>query len=145
GVRVSDHEVWHPCYFSSTIGLASTPIFSTSTSTLSPAFIQAGGFLAGATPDGVPVAMMSPGSSVMNSERYSMVLAVEKIMSDVLESCMVSPLTRVVMRRPAAPGGSSSAVTIHGPSGPVPSKFLPGVHCDVLRWKSRTETSLKRV
>ena len=58
---------------------------------------------------------------------------------------MVSPLTRVMMRRPAAPGGSSSAVTTQGPSGPVPSKFLPGVHCEVLRWKSRTETSLKSV
>ena len=74
-----------------------------------------------------------------------MVLAVEKIMSEVLESCMVSPLTRVMMRRPEAPGGSSSAVTTQGPSGPVPSKFLPGVHCEVLRWKSRTETSLKSV
>src|SRR5262245_61188877 len=132
-------------HLSSTIGLESTPIFSTSTSTSSPAFIQGGGFLACATPEGVPVAMMSPGSSVMNSDRYSIVLAVEKIMSDVLESCRVSPLTRVLIRRPEAPGGSSSEVTTQGPSGPVPSKFLPGVDCEVLRWKSRTDTSLKSV
>ena len=44
----------------------------------------------------------------------------------------------VVIRSPEAPGGSSSAVTISGPTRPVPSKFLPGVYCEVLRWKSRT-------
>ena len=46
-------------YASSTMGLARMPILSTSTSTLSPAFIQAGGLRACATPDGVPVAMLT--------------------------------------------------------------------------------------
>ena len=81
----------------------------------------------------------------MNSDRVAMMLATVKIMSSVFESCIVSPLTRVVIRSPDAPGGSSSGVTTTGPNGPVPSKFLPGVHCDVLRWYSRTETSLKSV
>ena len=33
--------------------------------------------------------------------------------------------------RPLAPDGSSSAVTSAGPNAPVPSKFLPMVHCGV--------------
>ncbi len=37
------------------------------------------------------------------------------------------------MRNPLAPGGSSSAVTNSGPKPPVLSKFLPAVHCEVLR------------
>ena len=97
------------------------------------AFIHAGGLRAWATPEGVPVAMTSPGASVMNSDNRAMIRAVGKIMSLVFESCITLPLTRVMMRSPAAPAGSASAVTTHGPSGPVPSKFLPGVHWAVLR------------
>jgi uroporphyrin-III C-methyltransferase/precorrin-2 dehydrogenase/sirohydrochlorin ferrochelatase len=118
---------------SSTMGLDRTPILSTSTSTVSPAFSQGGGLRACATPEGVPVAMISPASSVMNSESKAMVLATEKIISEVLDCCSVSPLTRVMMLRPDAPGGSASAVTTNGPVGPVASKFLPGIHCEVLR------------
>jgi hypothetical protein len=33
------------------------------------------------------------------------------------------------MRNPLAPGGTASGVTSHGPNDPVPSKFLPIVHC----------------
>ena len=57
-------------YFSSSIGLRSTPTPSTSISQTSPGFIQTGsGLRAWPTPDGVPVNRMSPGSSVMPSVR----------------------------------------------------------------------------
>ena len=52
-------------YFSSSIGFDSTPTPSMSISQVSPFFIQTGGLRAMPTPDGVPVKMMSPGSSVM--------------------------------------------------------------------------------
>ena len=55
-------------------------------------------------------------------------------MSAVLASCMTCPFRRLWMRRPVAPGGSSSGVTSQGPSGPVASKFLPIVHCVLRRW-----------
>jgi len=52
-------------YFSSSIGLRSTPMPSISISHTSPFFIHTGfGLRAWPTPDGVPVKMMSPGSSV---------------------------------------------------------------------------------
>ncbi len=88
---------------------------------------------------------MSPGSSVANSDTMAIVLATGKIMSLVLESCMISPSSRDWIRRPDAPGGKSSGVTTIGPTGPVPSKFLPSVHWLDLRWKSRSEPSLKAV
>jgi len=47
------------------------------------------------------------------------------------------PLSRVPIFRPLAASGSSSAVTTHGPSAPVPSKFFPAVHYADLRWYSR--------
>ena len=50
---------------SSLIGLTSTPIFSISISQVSPFFIHTGGLRAKPTPDGVPVTITSPGSSVM--------------------------------------------------------------------------------
>ncbi len=49
---------------------ASTPIFSTSASMRSPALRKLP--VAAPTPSGVPVAMMSPGSTVMLRERTSM-------------------------------------------------------------------------
>ena len=52
-------------YFSSAIGLTSTPTPSMSISQVSPPFMNTGGLRAKPTPDGVPVMMMSPGSSVM--------------------------------------------------------------------------------
>ena len=63
-------------------------------------------------------------------------------MLSVLSDCMVLPLSRLMILRPLAPRGSSSAVTIQGPKLPVLSKFLPMPHCVVWRWNSRTEPSL---
>ena len=78
--------------------------------------------------------MASPGSSVMHSESSAIVSATLKIMSSVLASCMTWPLRRLWIRRPVAPGASSSTVTKVGPKPPVASKFLPMVHCGVRFW-----------
>jgi len=51
----------------------------------------------------------------------------------VVPSCRVLPFSRHLIFSPWAPLGSSSGVTSQGPKGPVPSKFLPMVHCAVLR------------
>ena len=56
------------CQLSAMIGLRSTPIpLSISTSTTSPGFIHKGGFRAKPTPSGVPVEMMSPATSGVQS------------------------------------------------------------------------------
>src|SRR5262245_35941957 len=54
-----------PHAFSSWIGLRRIPMPSISTSQLSPSCIHTGGLRAPPTPDGVPVTITSPGSSVM--------------------------------------------------------------------------------
>ncbi len=76
----------------------------------------------------------SPGSSVMHSVSSVSVSATSQIMSVVVASCITVPFRRLWMRRPAAPAGSASAVTSTGPKPPVPSKFLPMVHCGVFFW-----------
>src|SRR3569833_267430 len=101
---------------SSRTGLRRSPMPSISISHTSPSRIQTGGVRAWPTPGGVPMAITSPGSSVMISLRISMVRGTSKIMSDVLDCCMVLPLSRLLMLRPLAPGGSSSGVTRNGPS-----------------------------
>ena len=55
-------------------------------------------------------------------------------MSLVFASCITWPFRRLWMRRPVAPGDSSSAVTSTGPKPPVASKFLPMVHWPVRFW-----------
>ena len=68
-------------------------------------------------------------------------LAALGLVSFVLAFQLTFPFSRVTSVS-TVPGGISSAVTIHGPNAPVCAKFLPAVHCTVLRWKSRTEPSL---
>src|SRR5690606_9507804 len=53
-------------------GLRRQPMPSISTSTTSPGFRKTGGFMNTPTPSGVPVLIMSPGSSVQVREMYSM-------------------------------------------------------------------------
>ena len=96
---------------SSWTGLDNTPIPSISTSNTSPCFIQTGGFRAAPTPPGVPMMITSPGSSVMHSVISTIVSATPQIMSEVLELCMTTPLSRPSIRKPLAPGGRSPAVT----------------------------------
>ena len=47
--------------------------------------------------------------------------------------CLTWPFTRVVSVC-LVMSFISSDVTIHGPKPPVPTKFLPGVNCEVWRW-----------
>ncbi|MEB3372150.1 hypothetical protein R4I43_32595 [Saccharopolyspora sp. S2-29] len=65
----------------------------------------------------------------------------EKIMSAVLPCWTTSPLTRVRRSSPSERCPASSAVTI-GPIGPLPSAFLPSVHCEVSFWARRAVRSL---
>src|SRR5580658_9488851 len=69
-------------YASITTGLTSSPIPSTCTRTWSPAFNHRGGVRAKPTPAGVPVEMMSPGSSVKTLERYAISFRIRKILQE---------------------------------------------------------------
>ncbi len=93
------------------------------------------------TPGGVPVAMMSPGRSVMYWLTCEMIFATLNTMVRVLPVCMRLPLTSSAM--PSVCGSRiSSVVTSQGPIGPAVSKPLPLSHCVVAIWKARSETSL---
>ena len=61
-----------------------------------------------ATPDGVPVAMMSPGSSVIPSEMYAMSSGTPVIICAQLASWRTSPFTSV-RSRISATGGAATA------------------------------------
>ena len=96
------------------------------------------------TPAGVPVAIRSPGWSVMPALMVSISVGTSKIRSDTGASCRFSPLTWVVRR--SAPGsGTSSAVRMAGPIGQKPSMPLPRIHCRCLCWSVRAVTSLTTV
>ena len=85
--------------------------------------------------------MTSPGSSTMNWLRYHTTCAAEKIMSAVLPSCMVSPLT-LSDSDSACTSSISSGVTSHGPSGLNVSHDLPLTHWPPRSsWNSRSDTS----
>src|SRR5689334_19376860 len=118
-----------------------TPTLSISISTVSPGFIQTGGVRREPTPPGVPVTITSPGASGVNAEMYSISFGNLKIIMSVSACCICWPFRRQESVS-LVPGGISSAVTIQGPNGPVPAKFLPAVHCTVWRCQSRTEPSL---
>ena len=76
------------------------------------------------TPAGVPVAMMSPGSSVTNRERNDTIAATGKIISAVVASCLTSPLT-VSWIASACGSATASAERTHGPTGQKVSCHLP--------------------
>jgi len=84
------------------------------------------------------------GSSVIPAERSAMIRATEKIMSPVLLSCFLTPLTDSC-RRKRCGSGISSVVTITGPIGQLASRDFPLNHWAVRYWRSRAETSLKTV
>ncbi|MNC86811.1 hypothetical protein D3C83_24920 [compost metagenome] len=92
------------------------------------------------TPGGVPVAMMSPGMSVMYWLTCETIFATVKIMVRVLPVCMRLPFRSSAMSRPCG-SRISSLVTSQGPIGPAVSKPLPLSHCVVAIWKPRSETS----
>ncbi len=115
------------------------PSPSISTRTRSPGTSQRGGFMATATPAGVPVEIRSPGSSVKAVERCSTSAAQSKISCFVFERWRSSPFTRV--SSPRLPASISSRVTRAGPNGQWVSKDLPIVMVGVRVCQSRTETS----
>ena len=87
--------------------------------------------------------MTSPGRSVRIVERYPTRSTGPNTSSAVVECCRVSPSITVLISQP--PGGSSSGVTSHGPSGVVRSKVLPCRNCEVRNCQSRALTSFRTV
>ena len=81
---------------SATTRLRIVPTPSTVTSITSPGWSQTGGFLAKPTPPGVPVAMTSPGRSLVNDEKNSIALGTSTIIWEVLADCMTWPFSVVV-------------------------------------------------
>ena len=75
----------------SVISTFSVPMPSISASTRSPTSRNV--FCGKPTPAGVPVSNRSPGKSVMIDESSAICSAIEKIICEVRESCLVSPLT----------------------------------------------------
>ena len=96
---------------------------SISTSTTSPSPMKRFGSRQTPTPDGVPVMITSPGSSVNARDAWAIVWAMLKIMS------RVCPPERLAGDCGAYAKGLripiSSRVTIHGPSGQNVSRLLP--------------------
>src|SRR5215472_9735793 len=84
-------------HFSAITGFRSSPRPSTRTTTTSPGLSQRGGFFEKPTPAGVPVEMMSPGSSVNTPDRCSINCGSLKIRFRVFECCRVSPPIEVLM------------------------------------------------
>src|ERR1044071_1072759 len=123
-----------------TISTCRRPMPSMSPSTLSPGLRNTGGTRAKPTPEGVPVLMMSPGSSVIPADRLSMIVGMSKIMSRVLPSCITSPLTRQTSRT-CCGSGRALLCTIHGPSGQKVSRDFPLYHCPCRRCSSRAVMS----
>ncbi len=93
------------------------------------------------TPQGVPVRITSPGSSVKECEQKLISSATPKIICEVLESCSSSPLTFVVTRRFCG----SSTWTSSDPSGQKVSRLLARTHWTSENCRSRAETSLATV
>ena len=94
------------------------------------------------TPAGVPVAITSPGCSVVNIEQYETIASTSWIIRLVDACCTISPST-VVVSVSVLGSGISSVVTIHGPQAPDRSKFLPGVNWLVWRCQSPSVPSMK--
>src|SRR5260363_24886 len=99
-----------------TTGCRMTPTPSTPASTTSPGHSHSCGLMPAPTPSGVPVAMMSPGSSVMPDEMSAIKAGMSKIMYLVLESCFMTPFL-VSQSLRSCGSGISSAVTMQGPNG----------------------------
>src|SRR5829696_1009311 len=87
---------------------------SISTSISSPGLRNTGGLRAKPTPGGVPVAITSPGSSVIDSDKNSINAGTPKISWSVFESCIVCPFNTSLIDRLCG-SGISSVVTIVWP------------------------------
>jgi hypothetical protein len=92
----------------------------------------------------VPVETISPGSSGVMEERYSISAGILKTSSRVLEFCNCSPsMERLIWS--LCGSWISSAVTMAGPMGQKVGKLLDMDHCVVANWTSRALTSLTMV
>src|SRR5262249_29858719 len=111
---------------SSTTGFSSVPIPSISISIRSPGEI-------GATPEGVPVETMSPGSIVITREARAISSRTGKMRSLVDESCRTTPFCRVRKRKAVG----SRPVAMLGPAGQKVSKPLARVNCPSFFCRSR--------
>ena len=65
------------------------------------------------TPEGVPVAIRSPGISVIMFEMYRIKKSTGKTICENFPCCRTSPLTRVVIE----PDDGSNSVSMNGPTG----------------------------
>ena len=90
--------------------LRSVPIPSTEHSTTSPDLRNLGGSNPMPTPEGVPVAMMVPGISVMPEESSSIISSMDVISKSVTESCRSSPLIRELICKAGGNAISSADV-----------------------------------
>jgi len=114
-------------------GFSRIPSFSISTSQTSPSLMYSGGFRAAPDASGVvPVTIHVSGLERHCFTQNANQIGNAEIISSVEARWTTLPLRRVCNINPFAPGGNSSAVTNSGPNAPVPSKFLPTVHCGVL-------------
>ena len=95
----------------------------------------------GPTPDGVPVVMTSPGSSVQKRVSHSTTSGTGKISSRVFECWRFSPFTQ-----PSTSSSDGSRPTaMHGPIGAKVSKPLAREYCTSLACSSRAVTSFRQV
>ena len=95
------------------------------------------------TPTGVPVAITSPGSSVMTALIASIRVGMSKIRSATAAFWRCSPLTQVVSTSFVG-SGTSSAVRIAGPIGQKVSSPLPRIHWlwRFCRWRAVTSLTM---
>src|SRR5439155_753553 len=141
GQRPERHRSWRSTRF------FRTPIFSTSSSTVSPCSRNQPSSRPQPLPT-VPEPMNSPGINVSSCVICAMISSNENSMPSLIPFERTSPLTRTsILRLYGSP--ISSGVTIQGPMTLPPSKLLPlaGPSRPSIsrRWASRAEKSLKMV
>jgi hypothetical protein len=85
----------------------------------------------GPTPDGVPVVMTSPGSSVQKRVTNSTSSGTAKINWFVFDDCRFSPFTQPSIAR----FDGSSPTAMHGPIGANVSKPFARLYCTSLTWR----------
>src|SRR5271170_6684852 len=100
------------------------------TVTFSPGLSQRLGLRPSPTPNGVPVETISPGSSGVIDEMYSISAGILKINSLVFECCSTSP-SMVSCTSRLCGSAIWSEVTIAGPIGQKVGRLFDSDHCEV--------------
>src|SRR5687768_13270759 len=91
-------------------------------------------------PLGVPVDIMSPGSSVITLLRLFTIFSIFRTRFEVEEDCLTSSFTLVISCKLFG-SWISSPVTTHGPHGPNESKLLARLYCLSINCMSLAEMS----